>query len=706
MPAWTIYMNTNPVPTHLGIEEPAWASTPEGIRNMRHVAFDFETFISRQGLKIPQWVVVGLHEVLPDGTERTWASRDYDEIGAFLLDALCDPRCHLINQNIRYDMAVLAEFWPHLQDAIMLAYREGRVHCTMIRQMLIYLAQGRFEYDWKYGNRRVTYSLAELSLEYLGLDLFDEKKNPDAWRLRYHQLYDVPLEDWPQDALTYVKSDPVIAYKCFWAQSETAPTSWWEGSDIAHPNGWVRDAVPRARKAYALTLTSARGLRTEKASAKALRLHLENIMGEHTEYLERVGFLRENPKVKSGWSKNTREIAKRVYHMLNGEVTLTNKGKELLDEGYSMPENPDSPGDDELDVYRYTSTAGAVLDSDRCRKDEALRRLSDWRVAVEELTKFIPTVEAGTEFPLCSKYWPMLATGRVSTKDPNTLNMPRRSGVRECFVPRPGYSLVAIDYDSLEVRCWAEACMRMVGRSTAAEKYLEDPHWDPHSYFAAVLAGVTYEEFLAVKRDKNHPNHAEYKDLRQTAKVPNFGLPGGMAALTLVEYGWDLYRIEIKESTAKELAQTWKELYPEHEAYFNVIKQALGDDQLIASYGSNRLRGDIEYCSGANNLFQAPAADIFLKAMADIQDEVRTDPTSPAYGSYPVAAIHDEGLFEVPTEKLHEASMRLRDIMVDAGMAYMDVPLTAEPAAMKRWYKSAEAVYDEQGKLTHWSPDA
>jgi hypothetical protein len=33
-----------------------------------------------------------------------------------------------------------------------------------------------------------------------------------------------------------------------------------------------------------------------------------------------------------------------------------------------------------------------------------------------------------------------------------------------------------------------------------------------------------------------------------------------------------------------------------------------------------------------------------------------------------------------------------------------DVPVTATPALMERWYKGAEAVYDPAGQLSPWRP--
>ena len=43
------------------------------------------------------------------------------------------------------------------------------------------------------------------------------------------------------------------------------------------------------------------------------------------------------------------------------------------------------------------------------------------------------------------------------------------------------------------------------------------------------------------------------------------------------------------------------------------------------------------------------------------------------------------------------------DIMVKEMQKYTpDVPIKAEPALMRRWYKDAEPLYDQEGKLLIW----
>ena len=59
---------------------------------------------------------------------------------------------------------------------------------------------------------------------------------------------------------------------------------------------------------------------------------------------------------------------------------------------------------------------------------------------------------------------------------------------------------------------------------------------------------------------------------------------------------------------------------------------------------------------------------------------------------------------EAPEDRLNEMSNALCRVMVDALAKYCpDVPVLAEPAAMRRWYKGAELVLKD-GRIVPWEP--
>ena len=122
----------------------------------------------------------------------------------------------------------------------------------------------------------------------------------------------------------------------------------------------------------------------------------------------------------------------------------------------------------------------------------------------------------------------------------------------------------------------------------------------------------------------------------------------------------------------------------------------------VRQLGSDRLRGGCSYTSGANTLFQGLAADGAKAAMWALTKAMYGDPDSPLYGVRCWAFIHDEFLFEGPEENSHLWARAASDIMIREMQKYTpSIPIKAEPALMRRWYKDAEAVYTE-GKLVVW----
>jgi DNA polymerase-1 len=70
-----------------------------------------------------------------------------------------------------------------------------------------------------------------------------------------------------------------------------------------------------------------------------------------------------------------------------------------------------------------------------------------------------------------------------------------------------------------------------------------------------------------------------------------------------------------------------------------------------------------------------------------------------------VAFLHDEFILEVPddVDLAHAANLRLMKHMVEGMKVYVpDVPIKAEPSLMRRWFKEAEPVFDEKGRLRVW----
>lgn len=120
-------------------------------------------------------------------------------------------------------------------------------------------------------------------------------------------------------------------------------------------------------------------------------------------------------------------------------------------------------------------------------------------------------------------------------------------------------------------------------------------------------------------------------------------------------------------------------------------------------------RAGTTYITG-NTFFQGLAADGAKHAGFNIarecylEDPYGEGPTD-LYGCRTVLFLHDEFILEVPEERAHDACMRLCYVMERSMRDYIpDVMVRAEPALMRRWYKGAEIMHDENGRLIPWEP--
>jgi hypothetical protein len=307
-----------------------------------------------------------------------------------------------------------------------------------------------------------------------------------------------------------------------------------------------------------------------------------------------------------------------------------------------------------------------------------------------------------------SSYDPLKATGRTSCRQGSTpkpgqahtahgaqmQNPPQAAGVRECFVARPGHAMISLDFDSFEMRTWAQVCLWVVGHSNLAA-VLNDPKRCPHVEMGAGLLGLSHAEAYAMKGP-------ERKALRGMAKGPNFGLPGGMGWASLIAYCRSNYGITLTEDQARQACRVWRETWPEAQPYLDWVAKIAGKgNATISQFVSDRVRGGTGFCDTANGYFQGLAADIAKAAGWRLTRAMYTEPGSPLHGCRMLAFVHDEFIFEAPLDRLTEAGDCASRIVTETAREWSpDLLYTASPAAMLRWSKAAgDPVYDKAEKL-------
>ena len=641
----------------------------------RKNSFDYETFLIRPGVALPELVCLSWHM---QGEPEPYLVR-WDEAEPLIRGWLEDDSIILSGANVAFDMGVTCANFPWLTDLVFAKYRKGLVQCTQYRDRLLDVAAGKFQgYHTSTGAWVVpTYDLASLSQRYRGKDLnkpiFDDKTGlqiNDSWRLRYGELHSVPLEEWPYEARRYSLEDA------------TANKEVDEKQEV-HAEEYLGEQDHIVRKAFALQLVSAWGVRTNPDRvvelAKRATLEREKVRVR----LEEYGLVRP---------EGTRNLAAAKARMIQAcresgmQIPLTDTGLKKIKAREATREELEAEG-------KYIA-----LSEDVCIEsgDPVLEEYAAFGRWGTTISKDITALAKGTRHPIHCRYG-MAATTRTTSSGPNMQNWGKDWGPRECIEPRPGHVFLQADYPGLENKTLAQSCIWLVGYSKMADSI--NAGRDLHLEVAAVIEGVTYEWAKANK------TLDRIKKARQFAKIANFGFPGGLGAENFVAYA-KANEVLVTLEQAKELKDNWFRTFPEMREYFRIMgdlcrnKDKLGE---IVIPGTKQLRGGARFCALCNTPFQGLGAAISAKALWYIAEACYVDRKSPLFGARNVVHIHDENIAEdKDDDTVHEAAWELAGLMDRAANEYLvDVPMKTDPVVMRRWSKEAFAL-SRNGRLVPW----
>ena len=641
---------------------------------MRPVAFDLETRLIGAGNLAPRPVVISITDAAGSRLSKDWRRE------ALLL--LSDPSVLLIGHNVAFDLGCIYEHLPESRPLIWAAYDAGRVSDTGIRDRIILLATGRRTFDAELG---ITphFSLAEAVRRNLpdaeAWDWWALEKS-GGWRLRYSELESVDLADWPEAASKYALTDSLLTMRVWQEQNALA-------SDYRENDWLVRNESDQTRAAWALHLISAWGLRTDGAMTEQFAQKWQALLSTSQDYLIESGLVREE---RGKRSKNIAAIRNRIREA-------------CASAGVPVP----------LTATGVVSTDREVLED---TGDVTLGALAEQTKIEKLMGTYLPVLRSGVHSSIHTRYEVLIETGRTSSSRPNLQNIPRDSYVRdlsnggakvaltarEAFIPRKGNVFISVDYDTLELRTLAQAAIWLTGGSNLAVSL--NAGLDPHLDLAALMLGIPYEE--AVARHK-----AEDKEIghsRTLAKAANFGFPGGLSANSFGDYAKASTggALRLSKEQSANIKAYWNSRWTEMPAYFRAVEAARAAEFYdIELFGSGMVRSRCTYTAACNTHFQALAAHGAKRACYRAVRAAYNEPNSPFYGSRPVMFIHDEIICETPEERTHEAGEALSQIMCEAMQEVVpDIRITASPAAMRRWYKSAKTVYDANGRLVPWEP--
>lgn len=628
------------------------------------IVFDTETFLIAPGRQAPPLVCVSWRTEGREGVTHWSESHD-------LLRAIWSGE--VVGHNTAFDAAVTCAAFPDLVPEVFAAYAENRVECTLIREQLLDIRAGRFEgYEKSDGSFvKPTYSLATLVAKYLGRDIL-ASKGPDAWRLRYSELWHLPIASWPREAIEYPLDDVRHTEAVYLAQ-------------CADPGGPIAHAKQRAAVDFALKLTSAWGLRTSPATVGALRRRTEEGMTLLQRDLEAQGFIRPNGV------RDTKAVKAFI-------VAAEDRRKGIEGEAFEPRTRPTPKGEISL-------SSGAL--ADLAEEYPILETYGEFGELKSVMAKDVAALTLGVTTPIHSRFG-MASSDRVTSSKPNVQNWRVYPGIRECFVPREGYVFIQADYSGMELATLATVCLRLVGRSALADALIAGK--DPHLVLGAQLMGTSYAEAVALYAAKD----PDAQLARKRAKPINFGLPGGLGLSRLIEFSKLQYGVDLTPELAAEYRDTWFRTWPEMRPYFAYVRSLKrgeskrGNDYVVREVVTGRVRGGCRYTAACNDHFQALGASMSQRALFEVTREAFTVRESPLWGVRPVNYVHDEIIAEAPERTASAAARRMSRVMGDVARAYLpEVGCEAPPVVMRLWSKAAHEILDpSSGDLLPWHVDA
>lgn len=586
----------------------------------------------------------------------------------------------IIGHNTAYDLATVSAACQEEtgSDAVLTAVFEAlcseRIHDTQIREQLLAISVGELKFRaGEHGIEKTQLSLSALTKRYLGVDLSDEKTDPNGWRLRFRELDGIPVESWPEDPVRYAEMDAYWPLLVAQAQTEYHQPEV-EGYPVH--DGWhIHYAAREVAAAFALHLMAIWGMRTDPDYVVATVREWEEGSQAGIALGQKLGFIRVKgrDKGKPG-SVIKAKLQALVSSAYAGEPPMTEPSR-------TFPEG-------------QVKTSEEVIENapDPDLKEYALSlHYTNWRSKYEEPLLW------GVHAPLTSRPNVLVSSGRTSWGDPPMQQPPRKGGFRGCFVPRKGWLYASADYDFVELCTLAQVCLWSVGRSRLAQTINDG--LDPHIVTAIEIlrayghpeTPASYEEAIQRKADKD-PVILEH---RQLAKPMNFGLPGGLGADSFVDFAWQQYSVQLTVEKSRELGDIWKVAYPEMPEYFRWVKDQLGlTGNTVQQFVSGRVRGGVTFTKAANTYFQGLAADGAKFGAFLISKACYSEPDSALFGCRPVLFLHDENIIEAPVERAAEAGHEMSRIMIAAMREHVpDVRIGAKAVLSRRWLKGADPTY-------------
>lgn len=287
-------------------------------------------------------------------------------------------------------------------------------------------------------------------------------------------------------------------------------------------------------------------------------------------------------------------------------------------------------------------------------------------------------------------------TGRLSSSNPNLQNIPRpendKWSLRSAFIPEPGYTIIAVDYEQLEMRLLAAAALEPKMIQIFAKGK------DIHTGNVEMVFGIPYDDVVAAKKIDKKVKTGElplsemtdYVKLcirrRNEIKSVGFGINYGMGAGKLSK------QIGVSHDEAQDLINLYMDTYPAVRQFFGeAVAETMATGYAFTILGRRRNVPEIashrkdERSQGeriaTNTQIQGSAADVCKMAQINL-DKVRLEER---YGCKQLMQVHDELVFECPTECVDQVMPEIRDIMEHPFSLELAVHLAVDSGFGESW---------------------
>lgn len=277
-------------------------------------------------------------------------------------------------------------------------------------------------------------------------------------------------------------------------------------------------------------------------------------------------------------------------------------------------------------LLNIPSSADEILEVCRHPMAPVVRRARKWATMrsnyCEPYRRFV-----GTDGALHPNYnLGGTVAGRPSVADPNLMAVARSDEVyrvKDCFIARPGYTLLSADYSQAELRLGAH--------------YTSDPEMIRILTSGGDVHGATAIK-LGIERDY--------------AKRINFGIVYGLGGPGLSK------QLRIPLDEANRLIRTWNRGFPKFKAARNTVVKMAEEHGYIRMWTGRVRRFNTRRApphKAFSNLIQGGVAEMLRHAicrLSNIGQDV-----------HPLLQVYDQVLFEVPTPIIKPVAAEVRNIM-------------------------------------------